>query len=130
MVKRATWLSITPEPERELPEAVATLTAGRRATPDAVAAERARVERLVLRGSQRRWLAYLHEVVGLIERAEADSDPAVDGARARAGAVIANHHNLLLALPGPGARLTANDRARLQERSTAEPQRPLSANDR
>jgi hypothetical protein len=27
--------------------------------------------------------------------------------------VIANHHNLLLGLPGAGARLTATDRARL-----------------
>ena len=117
MVKRATWLSVTPEPERELPEAVATMTAGRPATREAVAAERARIERLVLHGSQRRWLAYLHEVVGLIERGAASGDPAVQAARVRAGAVIANHHNLLLALPGPGARLTANDRARLQERS-------------
>ena len=34
MVKRASWLSITPEPERELPEAVATLAAGHRADPE------------------------------------------------------------------------------------------------
>ena len=67
MVKRASWLSITPEPERELPDAVATLTAGRRAGPDAVAAEQARIERLILHGSQRRWLAYLHDVVELID---------------------------------------------------------------
>ena len=48
MVKRASWLSVTPEPERELPEAVATLTAGHRAPSEAVARERERVERLVL----------------------------------------------------------------------------------
>jgi hypothetical protein len=113
MLKRAVWLSVTPEPERELPQAVATLTAGHRVCAAAVAAERARVERLVLRGSQRRWLAYLHEVVGLIEDGPGGGDPDVDAARARATAVIANHHNLLLALPGAGARLTATDRARL-----------------
>jgi hypothetical protein len=113
MVKRAAWLSVTPEPERELPRVVATLTAGHRPAPDAVAAERARIERLVLHGSQRRWLAYLHEVVGLIDRAADSEDPDVAAARERAGAVIANHHNLLLALPGLGARLTATDRARL-----------------
>ena len=32
MVKRASWLSVTPEPERELPAAVATLALGARAT--------------------------------------------------------------------------------------------------
>jgi hypothetical protein len=118
MVKRASWLSVTPEPERELPAAVATLTAGRRADRDAVAAERARIERLVLRGGQRRWLAYLHDVVALIERRTGSGDPDVQAARTRAGAVIANHHNLLLGLPQPGPalrRLTAGDRARLQE---------------
>jgi len=29
--------------------------------------------------------------------------------------VIANHHNLLLAHPGAGARVTARDRTRLQK---------------
>ena len=84
MVKRASWLSITPEPERELPEAVATLAAGRRAGPDAVAAEQARIERLILHGTQRRWLAYLHEVVDLIAAARASDDPDVIVARQRA----------------------------------------------
>jgi hypothetical protein len=119
MVKRTTWLSVTPEPERELPQAVATLAAGRRPTAAAVDAERARIERLVLYGSQRRWLAYLHDVVALIGRGKGEGDADVDAARARASAVIANHHNLLLALPGPGARLTADDRALLQERVPA-----------
>ena len=66
MVKRGDWLSLTPEPERELPEAVATLVAGRRATEAAIVHERAKIERLVLHGSQRQWLNYLHEVVKLI----------------------------------------------------------------
>jgi hypothetical protein len=113
MVKHASWLSVTPEPERELPEAVATLTSGRRAPAQAVAAERARIERLVLRGSQRRWLDYLHRVVELIDGDAATGNPDVERARSRAHAVIANHHNLLLGLPGAGAKLTATDRARL-----------------
>ncbi len=113
MVKRAAWLSITPEPERELPEAVATLAAGGRPASAAVDAERRRIERLVLHGSQRRWLAYLHDVVGLIERGQASGDPDVRAAAERAATVVANHHNLLLALPGPGARLTTTDRARV-----------------
>ncbi|MGO9821049.1 MAG: hypothetical protein ACLPTJ_10425 [Solirubrobacteraceae bacterium] len=114
MVKRASWLSVTPEPERELPEAVATLAAGRRARPDEVVRERTRVEQLVLHGTQRRWLAYLHEVVGLIDAGSASGDPDVALARERARAVIANHHNLLLALPGRGAAITADDRVALE----------------
>lgn len=115
MVKRASWLSITPEPERELPEAVATLACGGAPPADAVIRERRRVERLVLRGSARQWHAYLHEVIELIERtdAAADHDEAIARARARASAVISNHHNLLLALPGRAADWTAADRARL-----------------
>src|SRR5580698_7047087 len=74
MVKRVSWLSITPEPERELPETVATLSYGGVPPADAVARERERVERLVLHGSTRQWLAYLHEVVELIERSEASPD--------------------------------------------------------
>jgi hypothetical protein len=115
MVKRASWLSITPEPERELPAAVATLAAGQRADCAAVTAERARIERLVLHRGQRRWLRYLHDVVELIERRTQSADPEIQRARLRARRVIANHHNLLLGLPGRGARLTAGDRARLAE---------------
>jgi hypothetical protein len=99
MVKRASWLSITPEPERELPAAVATMALGQVAPVQAVGAERSRIERLVRRGNQRRWLAYLH--------------PAVVSARRRALTVISNHHNLLLGLAGPGAQLTAEDRRAL-----------------
>jgi hypothetical protein len=119
MVKRATWLSVTPEPERELPGAVATLAAGGAPDAAAVERERRRVEQLILRGGQRRWLAYLHDVVELIDTTPADVDPELARARARAAAVIANHHNLLLALPGPGAAATAADRARLARISGA-----------
>lgn len=113
MVRTATWLSITPEPERELPHAAATLAYGAAAPPAAVAAETERIERLVLRGSQQAWLAYLHGVVELIDRRVGDPDPEVQRARARATAVISNHHNLLLGLRGRGAELTASDRVHL-----------------
>jgi hypothetical protein len=115
MVKRASWLSVTPEPERELPAAVATLARGGHPTDEALAAEAARIEHLVLHGSQRSWLQYLHHVVELIEIRDDDSDPSVADARAVAIAVISNHHNLLLALPGHGARRTETDRQRLSE---------------
>jgi hypothetical protein len=113
MVKRASWLSVTPEPERELPQAVATLSLGPGPPAHAVAAERTRIERLILHGTERQWLAYLHAVLELIDGAQRAEDPDVIAARERASAVIANHHNLLLGLPGRAAQRTAADRARL-----------------
>jgi hypothetical protein len=115
MVKRVPWLSITPEPERELPAAVATLREGRLATDRAVAQETARIERLVLHGSEPRWDDYLHDVVTLIDQRAGDDDPDVAQARVVAIAVISNHHNLLLALPGRGASRTESDRRRLSQ---------------
>ena len=126
MVKRATWLSVTPEPERELPRAVATLAGGSRPDADAVAREQARIEQLVLHGSQRQWLSYLHEVVELIESSGGSTDPDVVDARSRATAVIANHHNLLLALPGSGAVRTADDRIALQRLEQGD--QPMNSN--
>jgi hypothetical protein len=124
MVKRATWLSITPEPERELPEVVATLAAGHRPAGEDIARERARIERLVLGGSQRQWLRYLHGVVQLIDSSAGPTDPVVARALVRAAAVIANHHNLLLGLPGGGADRTAGDRAALQRLQQANHDHP------
>jgi hypothetical protein len=115
VVKRVPWLSVTPEPERELPAAVATLVCGSHPSDEAVASEAARIEHLVLHGTQRAWLDYLHHVVGLIESRRDDFDPEVADARDVAIAVISNHHNLLLALPGRGARRTESDRRRLSE---------------
>lgn len=119
MVKPASWLSLTPEPERELPAAVATLSCGGPPADRAVVAETARIERLVLRGSARSWLRYLHDVVELIELRREDPDPDVARARALAIAVLANHHNLMLALPGRGAQRTEADRRRLAELAAA-----------
>jgi hypothetical protein len=115
MVKAANWLSITPEPERELPEAVAALAHGGTPSSEEVAAEAARLERLVLHGTQRQWLRYLHAVVELIDRRADDPSTEVRSARSRAVAVLSNHHNLLLGLPGRGAQMSATDRRRLTE---------------
>jgi hypothetical protein len=110
---RRSWLSLTPEPERELPRLVATIRSGRRPPPEVVAAEEIRVSRLVLRRGEAAWLRYLHRVVELLD-SDLSADPAVAGARARAIEVLANHHNLLLGLPGRAARRTAEDRVRLE----------------
>jgi hypothetical protein len=85
-VSRHAWLSITPEPEFELPVYVARLRGG------SVEAERARVERIVLRGRRREWTAYLSEVAALAAAAPPSEarDIVLD--------VIENHDNLKLGL--------------------------------
>ena len=89
------WLSITPEPESELPRAIATLRSGGSPPAALVERETARAEALVLRGSRRAWRRYLVEALAL---ADASTDPAVQDARAVARDVIHNHENLELAL--------------------------------
>lgn len=64
----------------------------------------------MLRGRRRLWDAYLHRIVELIVARQGDPDPAVVRARQVATAVIENHHNLLQALPGGGAKAIAADR--------------------
>jgi hypothetical protein len=95
---RHAWLSITPEPERELPFAIALLRAGRTPSSDAVERERTLAERLVTRGRRRGWLAYLREARGLAERAHGNG--AVGEARALVLDVLDNHDHLKLGLPG------------------------------
>ena len=93
---RHAWLSITPEPELELPEALATLREGGPPSAASVAAERARAERLVLHGSRRAWRRYLAEALSLAEAAS--GDPAVADARAVVEDVVHNHNLLELAI--------------------------------
>jgi hypothetical protein len=107
---RRAWLSITPEPERELPAAVAALRAGGPPTLEAVSRERRRAERLVVRARRRPWLAYMREVGSLIERSASTADPAVVSARAITAEVVQNHHGLLLGLPGRYPDLTKGAR--------------------
>ena len=92
---RYRWLSITPEPEFELPEALATLRAGGPPSAAQVELERARAERLVMRGSRRAWRRYLAEALALAGSSEG---PAVAEARAVVEDVVRNHNNLELAI--------------------------------
>ena len=108
------WLSVTPEPERELPEVLATLRHESDPPPrEAVEREREQIEKLILRGRQRDWLAYLTRALESTERARDSSNPRVLRAQAIVREVIANHHNLLLGLPGRAAERTADERRRL-----------------
>ncbi|MFJ3810264.1 hypothetical protein ACIPWE_28375 [Streptomyces sp. NPDC090073] len=111
------WLGLTPEPEQELPAVVAALRSAADDTPPPglVAAERRRVERLVLRGTQRGWLRYLGEVTDLVVAAAAASSPVSDPRPALlAGEVVLDHHRMLIGLPGDGYRHTDGQRQALE----------------
>jgi hypothetical protein len=91
------WLALTPEPERLLPEARAVLRSGRTSPPhELLAAERARAERLVLRARRSGWEAWLRDSAALAERHVADDAAAA----ALVLDVVANHDALALGLPG------------------------------
>jgi len=92
---RHRWLSITPEPELELPEALATLRAGGPPSADQVELERARAERLVMRGTRRAWRRYLADAL-VLARGSQGAD--VAEARALVEDVVHNHNQLELAL--------------------------------
>ncbi|MEV7520441.1 hypothetical protein [Streptomyces sp. NPDC091371] len=113
--RRLDWLGLTPEPERELPAAVAALRACAHPPPaEPFAAERRRVERLVLRGSRRGWLRYLAEVTALVTAAAADPERGDRAAALLAGEVVLDHHRMLIGLPGTGYARTDGDRAALE----------------
>jgi hypothetical protein len=93
------WLSLTPEPERLLPEARAVLRSGEAPPPpDLVEAERAAAERLVLSGRKRRWEAWLRESAALAAASGEAGPTAAAGALVRD--VVGNHDALALGLPG------------------------------
>jgi hypothetical protein len=108
MGRRDAWLSLTPEPERELPAAVAVLGGGDEES------ERRRVERLVVHGGNRAWLRYLTRAVDLAEASAGNPDPEVGRAREVVMDVVRNHHMLLLGLPGRASDRTSAERARLE----------------
>jgi hypothetical protein len=97
---RAWWLSLTPEPERELPAAIATLRAGGTPSREQMALERDRAERLVVRGSRRQWMRWLADAERLAAGAADDDAEAVAAAREMVLAVVTNHHALMLGLSG------------------------------
>jgi hypothetical protein len=96
------WLSLTPEPERLLPEARAVLRSGQAPPPPALLEdERQTAERLVLRARRARWEAWLRDSEALAARrqlAADDDDTAATAALVRD--IVANHDALVLGLPG------------------------------
>ncbi|MEU9145494.1 hypothetical protein [Streptomyces sp. NPDC048349] len=119
--RRLDWLGLTPEPERELPAAVAALRASSHRPPpdparsaELTAVERRRVERLVLRGSRHTWLRYLAEVTALVTAVAARPEQGDRAAALLAAEVVLDHHRMLIGLPGPGYGRTARDRTALE----------------
>ncbi|MFE5537588.1 hypothetical protein [Streptomyces sp. NPDC056492] len=139
--RRLDWLGLTPEPERELPVAVAALRAPSPPSPppqtrapagetpaepaatpaepaataaELAAAERRRLERLVLRGSRQGWLRYLAEVTELVTSVAEGSRPGDRAAALLAAEVVLDHHRMLIGLPGTGYGRTAEDRTALE----------------
>jgi hypothetical protein len=88
------WLSLTPEPELELPAAVATLRHGSAAPPELVAAERERLERLVVRARRRAYGRWLDEARRLALAGDGSSDEDLRSAAHLTLAVIDNHEAL------------------------------------
>jgi hypothetical protein len=113
------WLSLTPEPERELPPVLATLrSSDPRALDEALERERSALEEIVLRGREGDWLGYLSEAVTLLlDSPEVGLSPAQ---REAALEVLANHHRLLLGIPGDAAERTEAERLALERAIAAE----------
>jgi len=91
------WLSITPEPEGELPAAIAAMRAGGTPSRDQVRAERERAERLITRARRRayeRWLADARALTA----SESSGAPEVRTAARVASEVLDNHDALALGL--------------------------------
>lgn len=96
------WLSLTPEPERELPVAIATLRAGGCPTAAQVAAERQHANRLIKRGSRRAWARWLSEARGLARSSASGGDPRLAAAAELTASVIDNHDALALGITPRG----------------------------
>jgi hypothetical protein len=99
LLRDDSWLSLTPEPERLLPQARAVLRSGStQPAPELVASERAVAERLVLRARRRAWEAWLRDSAALADRAAPHDPTAATAALVRD--VVGNHDALALGLPG------------------------------
>lgn len=100
---RNDWLSITPEPEGELPAAIATLRAGRAPGRERVEAERRHAERLITRARRRAYVRWLADARGLASEPPS-GDPQVQRAARVATEVLDNHDALALGLTSRGGR--------------------------
>ena len=109
--RRVIWLGLTPEPERELPEAVAALRALDSGTRQDTDSEVCRIRHLILHGTQRTWLRYLADVTALVQRVSANPHAAPTTRTAlNAAETVLDHHRMLIGLPGSAYDRVAADR--------------------
>jgi hypothetical protein len=102
------WLSLTPEPERNLPELLARL-GGRSPRLEAD-----RMSRIVLRGTPRRWLRHLDRAAAFaLEVADGtrDGDPELALVVVE---VVLDHDRMLIGLPGRAYHRTSERRRALR----------------
>ena len=103
MRAKGDWLSLTPEPERELPAAVAALRQGGEPTSAALRREEERFERLIVRARRRayrRWLADARALAA--PHAHPAADPRLRSAAELTLDVVENHEALTLGLQRRG----------------------------
>jgi hypothetical protein len=107
-------LRLVPEPERVLPEPVASLREGRSApSSDSVRLERERIESVVLHGSARDWLGYLSGAAALALRpVTIELAPSA----LTVAEVVRDHHRLLQGLSPWLSMRTRSERLALEER--------------
>lgn len=98
---RHQWLSITPEPEGELPAAIATLRASGEPDPEQVEAERRQAERLITRARRRAYRRWLAEARRLAAEARPGDERVRDAARVT-NEVLDNHDALELGITARG----------------------------
>ena len=112
--QRQAWLRLVPEPERVLPEPVASLRDGRPSpAPESVGRERERIEGVILHGSARDWLDYLSDAAGLAQRpVPVELAPAA----LTVAEVVRDHHRLLQGLSPWLSMRTRRERLALEER--------------
>jgi hypothetical protein len=102
------WLSLTPEPERTLPELLPLLGSGTER------AEADRISRIVLRGTSRRWLRHLDRAASIaLEIADGRRDGDAELALAVVDVVL-EHDRMLIGLPGRAYHRTEERRTRLR----------------
>jgi hypothetical protein len=106
------WLFLTPEPEVELPAAVAALAAALSEPARGEREETALVEAIVLHGEYAEWLAYLRDRRVLLERYLERFGP--DALAGHVVDVLNNHHQLALTVPDR-AGLADAERGRVAE---------------
>lgn len=99
VAERDSWLSITPEPEGELPAAIAAMRAGGTPNRDQIRAERERAERLITRARRRAYERWLADARALTASSSSGA-PEVRAAARTASEVLDNHDALALGLRG------------------------------